>query len=437
LASRRSFLKSTALVALSPSVPAFLDRTARAARAQRDERILVVVQLTGGNDGINTVVPYADEGYRQHRNVLRLPTKDLLRIDDNLGLHPAMGAMAKLLERGRLAIVQGVGYPNPNRSHFQSMAYWHTARFDPRTDGSRPDLGGKSDLGWLGRALDGQSSPKDKAPASVFIGLKSPPLAVRGARAGAASFNGLDELALPPAVDATITGDGGRPESDLGALVRRNLVDAYTVADMLAASSRARRPDAAYPSSGLAGQLRLVGRMIKADFGARVYYVEHGDGGRSYDTHSGQLLHHERMLEELSGALGAFQSDLEGSGLAGRAAVLVFSEFGRRVAENATHGTDHGTSAPVFLIGGTVRGGLVGMTPSLTDLEDGDLKTHIDFRRVYAAALAHWLGLPSHEALGGAFEPLLLFQGQAAGSQVSSQSSHIGFDLGLADLVRV
>ncbi len=415
MASRRSFLKSAAMVALSPSVPAFLDRTARAAGARRDQRILVVVQLTGGNDGINTVVPYADEGYARHRKVLRLPTKDLLRIDDTLGLHPAMGAMAELLERGRLAIVQGVGYPNPNRSHFQSMAYWHTARFDPRTDGSRPDLGGMHDLGWLGRALDGRASPQDKAPASVFIGLKSPPLAVRGSRAAAASFNRLDELALPPAIDATLIQDGGQPEGDLHAFVRRSLVDAYTLADLLDVSSRARSPDAAYPSSRLAGQLRLVSRLIKANFGARVYYVEHGDGGQSYDTHSGQLSHHERMLDELSGALGAFQSDLERSGLADRAAVLVFSEFGRRVAENATHGTDHGTAAPVFLIGNAIHGGLVGTTPSLTDLEDGDLKTQFDFRRVYATVLEHWLGLPSREALGGTFEPLRLFQGQTAG----------------------
>ncbi len=162
MSSRRSFLKSTALVALSPSVPTFLDRTARAAPARRDERILVVVQLTGGNDGINTVVPYADEGYARHRNVLRLPAKDLLRINTRLGLHPAMGAMANFSRRRRLTIIQGVGYPNPNRSHFQSMACWHTARFDPRTDGARPDKGGINDLGWLGRALDVRSSPQDK-----------------------------------------------------------------------------------------------------------------------------------------------------------------------------------------------------------------------------------------------------------------------------------
>ena len=202
------------------------------------------------------------------------------------------------------------------------MAYWHTARFDPRTDGSRPDLGGSNDLGWLGRALDGQSSPQDKVPASVFIGLESPPLAVRGARATAASFNGLDELVLPPAVDATIIGPADRPEGDLDAFVRRSLVDAYSLAEMLDVSSRGRRTDADYPSSGLAGQLRLVARMIKADFGARVYYVEHGDGRGTYDTHSGQLVHPHvggcskgvglARLRERS------RSDLESSGLADR-----------------------------------------------------------------------------------------------------------------------
>ena len=162
--------------------------------------------------------------------------------------------------------------------------------------------------------------------------------------------------------------------------------------------------DVAYPSSRLARQLKLVARMIKVEFGARVYYVEHGDDGRNYDTHSGQLPHHASMIEELSGALGAFHADLDASGLANRAAVLVFSEFGRRVAENGSHGTDHGTAAPVFLLGGAVRGGLAGTTPSLTDLLDGDLKIHVDFRRVYAAVLERRLGLPAQAALGGAFE---------------------------------
>jgi uncharacterized protein (DUF1501 family) len=410
LASRRCFLKSAALVTLSPSVPGFLVRTSRAAVARRDQRLLVVIQLTGGNDGINTVVPYADEGYARHRKVLRLPAKELLRVDDRLGLHPAMGELARLLEHGRLAIIQGVGYPNPNRSHFESMAYWHTARFDRRTDGSGSDLGTSNALGWLGRALDALSLPSDKAPAAVFIGLKSPPLAVRGARATAASFNGLEELRLPPGVGPVLVKAGHHPEGDVEAFVRRSLVDAYSTAEGLGESARARARDASYPQSWLAHQLRLVGRLIKADFGARVYYVEHGDGGGNYDTHSGQLPHHARMLLELSEAMGAFQSDLDASGLSDRVATLVFSEFGRRVAENASHGTDHGTAAPVFIAGTAVRAGLVGTTPSLTDLEEGDLKTHLDFRRVYATVLKKWLALPSEDALGGAFEPLALFR---------------------------
>jgi uncharacterized protein (DUF1501 family) len=148
---RRAFLKSSALVALAPTVPGFLVQTARAARAERDSRILVVVQLDGGNDGINTVVPFKDDGYAKHRKVLRLPTAGLIDVNDHVGLHPAMAGAGKLLESGRLAIVQGVGYPNPNRSHFESMAIWHTARFDPEE---------RNGLGWLGRALDDQRRPE-------------------------------------------------------------------------------------------------------------------------------------------------------------------------------------------------------------------------------------------------------------------------------------
>ena len=216
-------------------------------------------------------------------------------------------------------------------------------------------------------------------------------------------------------MDAPVVGNGDRPDGDLDAFVRRSLADAYSMAHALDVSSRGAGHDVAYPSSRLAEQLKLVARMIKVEFGARVYYVEHGDGGRNYDTHAGQLPHHAAILEELSGALGAFHADLDASGLANRAAVLVFSEFGRHIAENASHGTDHGTAAPVFLLGGGVRGALAGTTPSLTDLVDGDLKMHVDFRRVYAAALEHWLGLPAQAALGGTFEPLALFRDPAAG----------------------
>src|SRR5207244_3062550 len=159
--SRRNFLKSSTLVALAPTVPGFLATLARATPPEKDGRILVVIQLDGGNDGVNTVVPFADEGYAKHRNVLRLPTAQLLKVTDTVGLHPAMAEAAKLLESRRFAIVPAVGYPNPNRSHFESMAIWHTARFEAEE---------RNGLGWIGRALDSTDRPARGGPASLFVG---------------------------------------------------------------------------------------------------------------------------------------------------------------------------------------------------------------------------------------------------------------------------
>src|SRR5260370_22247154 len=190
--SRRNFLKSSALLALAPTVPGFLAQTARAAEPKPDGRVLVVIELTGGNDGINPIVRFADEGYARHRKTLRLPTDKLLKINNHVGFHPAMRDAAKLLETGRLAVVQGVGYPNPNRSHFESMAIWHSARRDPkRRDGA----------GWLGAALDGGKAPADGAPASVLVGLEGMPPALRGRRCVSSALAHLDDLVLAGATD--------------------------------------------------------------------------------------------------------------------------------------------------------------------------------------------------------------------------------------------
>jgi uncharacterized protein (DUF1501 family) len=195
---------------------------------------------------------------------------------------------------------------------------------------------------------------------------------------------------------------------DVRSFVRRSLLDAYATADRLeevASVARAEDRRARYPATGLGGDLRLVARLIKDGFGTRMYYVEHGD----YDTHSSQLPTHERLLAELSGAVRALLDDLKGAGLAERVAVLCFSEFGRRAAENGSYGTDHGTAGPVFLAGGRVKAGLKGMTPGLSDLDGGDLKMGIDFRRVYATILDDWLALPAKAILAGDFERLPLF----------------------------
>jgi uncharacterized protein (DUF1501 family) len=398
--SRRSFLTTTlrgsTLLSLAPSVPAFLARTARASAPERDARVLVVVQLSGGNDGINTVVPYRDEGYAKHRRALRLPSDRLCKINGDLGLHPALAGAAKLLDDGRLAIVQGVGYPNPTRSHFESMAYWHSGR---------PGHKGEDDSGWLGRALDGAARPADRSPDSLFVGLQSPAHALRGRHATAAALAHLDDLALAGDLPIRRALSAPAAPADLRGFVSRSLLDACTAADRLKEAGGGRDGGARYPQTGLASRLRLVARLLGAGFGTRVFYTEQ----EGYDTHYSQLHVHAGLLGELGGALRAFLDDLASRKLAERVVVLVFSEFGRRVAENGSEGTDHGTAAPV-LLAGAVRPGLVGTAPSLLDLDGGDLKAGIDFRRVYATILEDWLGIPARPVLGAAFDKLPLFR---------------------------
>jgi uncharacterized protein (DUF1501 family) len=396
--SRRAFLQSSTLIALAPTVPGFLLQTARAARPGRDGRILVVVQLDGGNDGINTVVPFKDEGYAKHRKLLRLPAQGLIKINDHVGLHPSMTAAGKLLEGGRLAVVQGVGYPNPNRSHFESMAIWNTARFDPEE---------RNGLGWIGRALDGRDRPDASKPDCVFVGGAQLPTALRGRRCVASALTRPEDFLIAPEVKAKPGADAAAKE-DLAAFVRRATLDAYTTADRMAEVVRAKAGGAGYPATALADELRLAARLIKADIGTRVYYCRQS----GYDTHSAQLGTHATLLGELAGAMQAFLDDLAAARLADRVVVLAFSEFGRTVKENGSAGTDHGTAGPVLLAGPAVKPGLVGSTPSLLELDakHGDLKMSVDFRQVYATVLEDWLGLPAKAAVGGSFDRLPLFR---------------------------
>ncbi|HLN30605.1 MAG TPA: DUF1501 domain-containing protein [Gemmataceae bacterium] len=396
--SRREFLRHSSLLALAPTIPGFLAHTARAAAPQRDARVLVVIELGGGNDGINTVVPYRDEGYAKHRKALRLPAERILKINDHVGLNPSMGDAHKLLESGRLAIVQGVSYPNPSRSHFDSMAIWHSARLDAEE---------RNSLGWLGRGLDGGPKLPKGAPAAMLIGCGQPPVALRGRRSVASAMERIEEFAITAGADPRSALPKTEFPDDLRAFMQRSMLDAYTTADRLVEIAGAKAVDGRYPAGDLASRLRLIARLLKAGFGSRVFYTQQS----GYDTHSGQLSTHAGLLFELSSALRAFLDDLAAAGLADRVAVLCFSEFGRRVAENGSQGTDHGTAGPVLLAGTGVKPGLVGTTPSLLDLEAGDLKVGLDFRRVYATVLEDWLGLPSQAALAGAFERLPLFRG--------------------------
>jgi uncharacterized protein (DUF1501 family) len=405
--SRREFLRTSTLVALASTVPGFLARTARAAAPARDGRILVVIQLDGGNDGINTVVPFKDEGYAKARRALRLSPDRLPRVTPEVGLHPAMGDAAKLLEGGRLAIVQGVGYPNPSRSHFRSMTIWHSAKVDlPRFKEDLIVAEDKAVYGWIGQALDEGGKPADGAPGAMFVGGASLPVALRSRRSVASAITRPEDsvLALKGGAGPAAPESGGA--GDLAAFVRRSTLDAYATSERMTEVLRAEDKGASYPATGLAGRLRVIARLIKGGGGTRVYYTAQG----SYDTHYVQLEPHATLLGELSGALKAFLNDLAAARLAERVLVLCFSEFGRRVQENGSQGTDHGTAGPVLLAGPGVRAGLVGEAPKLLDLQDGDLRMTVDFRRVYATVLEDWLGLPSKPALSGTFERLPLFR---------------------------
>jgi uncharacterized protein (DUF1501 family) len=387
-ATRRDFFRTLPLISLAPTVPGFIANLARAASPEHDGRILVVIQLDGGNDGLNTVVPYGDEAYANNRKSLKLAKETLVKVSDGIGLHQAMGQAGKLLESGRLGIVPGVGYPNPSRSHFVSMAIWQTARRDVEEHGGP---------GWLGRSLD--SNP---GSSSLFVGADSIPVAIRGRRALVSSLERLEDLTFDRALARPAVSPTG---GDLAAFVQRSTLDAYASSDRLAELAKD-RSSARYPDTGLANRLKLVARLIKGGYDSRVFYTLQ----RGYDTHSQQLGTQFGLLGELSGALKAFLDDLEQAKLADRVLVLCFSEFGRRVAENESAGTDHGAAGPVLLAGPAVKPGLLGTYPSLTDLADGDLKPTVDFRSVYATILDHWLGLPSNAALGGTFEPLALLK---------------------------
>jgi uncharacterized protein (DUF1501 family) len=400
--TRRGLLQRSALLSLAPAVPGFLARTARAARPVRDDRVLVVVQLDGGNDGINTVVPFGDADYARHRKELRLPVERLCKLTAGVGLHPAMRRAADLVEDGRLAIVQGVGYPNPDRSHFRSMAIWQTARLDRE---------GHDGHGWLGRALDaaggGAGVGAAHGPAAVFVGERELPRSLRGRRAVTASFADPADLAL--AIPAAAGAAPGRPTGDdLRSFVDRTVTSAYATAEELAAASRRGAEAAArYPASEVGKYLELVARSIKAGAAARVYYVIQP----GYDTHAVQVPTQARLLGDFARAIRAFLDDLAAAKLADAVLLMAFSEFGRRPAENGSLGTDHGTAGPVFLAGPAAKAGLIGETPRLGELVDGDLKWSIDFRRVYATLLDRWLGLPAETVLGQRFEPLPILKG--------------------------
>ena len=406
--TRREFLRLSGrgigLLAFSRFAPSFLVNSTRAATPtpEKDRTILVLVQLAGGNDGLNTLVPFEDANYYRLRPTLAIARTEVLRATDTLGLHPACGALQQLLHDGRLAIIQNVGYPNPNRSHFRSTEIWETA------SASSEFLA----TGWVGRFFDntcrGQpADAHDPVGLHVTDGLPQ-------------SFLGADEhptFGLSPyarnhreneenrrLLEALAHGPDRSPRSATETFLEHTLMDALVTEQKVQSILAGYRPDANanYPSDLFAHSLRDIAALIAAGLPTRVYFTSLS----GFDTHGSQAAQHARLLGTLSDGLAAFQRDLAAHRLDDQVLTMTFSEFGRRPSENESHGTDHGTAAPLFVMGSRVKAGVHGRPPSLNLAPNQDLTFSTDFRRAYATVLDRWLGCDSRPVLNGAFAPL-------------------------------
>jgi uncharacterized protein (DUF1501 family) len=416
--SRRIFIRQGVMLAsFAATLPHFIQESALGMLAPEgsgtssrpgvpEERILVVVQLSGGNDGLNAVIPYGDPEYHNARPGIGLgePGKAknggaALQLDQDrgIGLHPNLTGLKELHDQGKLSVVAGVGYPNPNRSHFASMDIWQCGR--PEGKGT----------GWLGRYVDAACNGNPAADMAVSIG-RTAPLAMMGSQSKPVAFESADLFRWLGA-DAGGTMDaeyqrmaraGTLPGVEAGSqesFLMRTALDAQVTSDRIRAAVK-KQPLVPYPGSPLAKQLQTVAAMIRDGMKTRVYYVSMG----GFDTHANQPGSHGNLMRQLGDALLAFQKDLAAQGNEARVVTMCFSEFGRRVRQNASNGTDHGTAGPVFLLGPAVQPGLRGKHPSLTDLDGGDLKFTTDFRGVYQELLGRWMRAPTEQVLGGTYE---------------------------------
>jgi uncharacterized protein (DUF1501 family) len=432
--TRRDFLRTTLLGgALSWTVPSFVAQTFQALHAQTDGAltqvqtgtdgpILVLIQLAGGNDGLNAVVPYTNDFYYQARPTIGIKPEQVLTLNDTLGLNPTMTGFKDLFDAGHLSVVSGVGYPNPNRSHFRATEIWQTASDEDKylTDG------------WLGRYFDNACQGCDPTVA-VNIGPRLPqafsshtPTGISLENPDSYRFIGSGQnddetlayrnMYTPNPDDMSQSANTGASVSMVSGTVmlqngqsaldflERTSMDAQVSSDKIRAIASKTPSRSNYPRNGLANNLQLVARLIAGGLPTRVFYVSQG----GYDTHTGQRNAQDNRLRELADSVKAFTDDLAAMGAFDRVLIMTFSEFGRRVQENGSQGTDHGAAAPMFLVGSKIKSGLLGAEPSLDpkDLKDGDIQFNTDFRSVYASILQDWLKTNPVPILGRPFPTL-------------------------------
>ena len=408
--SRRAMIKDGMLaVSAGMIMPAIFSRGVASAMSQAQDgshiaqaatdRTLIVVQMAGGNDGLNTVVPYTDPLYIKMRPSLGIPQSKVLTLDTRLGLHPNLAPLKKLWDAGHLAIVEGVGYPNQSLSHFQAMDIWQTL-----------DLSGNGSDGWLSKLVAGLVDQQGHPFKSLDIGVQTAQ-ALQSITTQVPTVANIKSYAIAP---DPVDGDGGNARlqalmnlynsypqtAPYAALLSTTALSAQDGSRQLRQADATYRPAVTYPNGPFAAGLKILAEAIAQDLGLRVGYVTLG----GFDTHAGQSATHDALMTTLANGLSAFYNDLLAHGKADNVVIMTWSEFGRRVEENGSLGTDHGTAAPMFVLGNSINRGIFGEPPSLSSLDsNGNLKYTIDFRSIYATVLDRWMGASSKDVLGADF----------------------------------
>src|SRR5215831_18926856 len=408
--TRRAMIKDGLLVVSAGMImPAIFSRGVASARAQAldgshvaqsaSDRTLIVVQMAGGNDGLNTVVPFSDPLYLKVRPTLAVSESKVLQLDSRLGLHPNLQPLKKLWDQGHMAIVEGLGYPNQSLSHFQAMDIWQTL-----------DLSGNGSEGWLGKLVSGLVDQEGHPFKAIDIGVQTAQAlqSISKQVPTIASVNNyriypdpIDTDGVNARLQALMKLYNSYPgTAPYAALLDTTALNAQDGSRQLRQADATYQPAVTYPKGPFADGLKVLAESIVQDLGLRVGYVTLG----GFDTHANQQATHDTLLLTLANGLSAFYNDLAAHGKADKVVVMTWSEFGRRVEENGSLGTDHGTAAPLFVLGNPVNKGIYGEPPGLSNLdENGNLKYTVDFRSIYATVLDRWMGASSRDILGGSF----------------------------------
>lgn len=395
LLKRKEFLQLGSLATASMMLPKFLKAFERPAMVPPGNKVLVILQLSGGNDGLNTVIPVRNDIYYKVRPRLGIAKEKALLLTDEVGLHPALTSLKDLYDNGNLGILNSVGYPNPDRSHFRSMDIWHSAS----------NSNEYVSTGWIGRYLDAQCSGCDKPTQALEIddvlsmALKGEHVKGLAMKDPRRLFNTANEKFFKEVAANHSDADGEQPVDYL----YKTMAETVNSADYIFKQSRVHPTNAQYPGTEIGNSLKTIASLIYSDINTKVYYLSLG----SFDTHVAQDGQQNRLFTEMNAAIGAFVKDLQSNNRFQDVMLMTFSEFGRRVAQNASGGTDHGTANNMFFVsGGLQQKGLLNAMPDLGNLQNGDLQYQVDFKNIYATVLKKWLQANDQMILGKEFATL-------------------------------